>query len=44
MPWRHTEAADALLHSIVTLPYRYDIEAKQNSQMYGRDTAHPEHL
>jgi hypothetical protein len=40
----HVLEADAQLHLIVTLPYCYNIEAKQSSQMHGRDTDNLVHL
>jgi len=40
----HALETDAELQSIVTLPYPYNIEAKQSSQMHGRDTDNPVHL
>ena len=40
----HALETDAQLHSIVTLPYCYNTEAKQSSQMHGRDTDNPAHL
>jgi len=40
----HVLDADAQLHSIVTLPCCYIIEAKQSSQKHGWDTDNPIHL